>query len=66
MVTYLHNCETTCVKKKVEQVPNFTVMHSNITYTLLVVSVNYKIVKKFEFPGIPEVILGLRAIRKNF
>lgn len=41
-------------------------MHSNTKYTLLVVSVNYKIFKKVEFPGIPEVILGLRAITKNF
>lgn len=41
-------------------------MHSNTKYTLLVVSVNYKIFKKVEFPGIPEVIWGLRAKTKNF
>lgn len=38
----------------------------NTKYTLLVVSVNYKIFKKVEFPGIPEVILGWRAVTNNF
>lgn len=55
------------VLKNVEQqVPTFTVMHSDTKCTLLVVSVNYKIFKKVEFPGIPQVILGLRAKKRNF
>lgn len=69
---WLHVCTTVkqlVFKKKKnaeQQVPTFTVMHSDTKYTLLVVSGNYKIFKKVVFPGIPQVILGLRVIRRNF